>query len=249
MKKILWSIVAATLIILTGCANTAATTQPEDPPPTVEVESVLESAGPVENETIVLSAGNDQLVDNTTVEEDTTTEDTVEPAPQAEPPAAPQPQEPQSSVRASVTFVPDSKEKAVENSTPAPSDPPQETPQAPEAEPEPTPTPAPPTESEQPAEPVPPAASEPAEPTEPTFSIDYWIGYAQEYARSVGLNLDSTAVDCWDNPITAGAHCTCLERDIQSRLNRYAGDETILDVWIWAESRSDGNYNLYIGYA
>ena len=246
MKKVLWSIAAATLIILTGCANTTAPTQPEDrlPPPTVEI--VLEPAWPVECETVALSAGNDQLVDNATVEEDTATEDTVEPAPQAEPPAAPQPQEPQASVRASVTFVPDSKSETVENPSPAPSETPQETPQAPEPEPEPTPSPAPPAESEQPAEPVPPAASEPAE---PTFSIDYWIGYAQEYARSVGLNLDSTAVDCWDNPITAGAHCTYLERDIQSRLNRYAGDETILDVWVWAESRSDGNYDLYIGYA
>ena len=246
MKKVLWSIAAATLIILTGCANTAAPTQPEDRLPPPVVESVLEPAGPVESEMVALSAGNDQLVDNTTVEEDTVTVDTMEPAPQAEAPAVPQPQEPQSSVRASVTFVPDSKSEIVENPSPAPSETPQETPQAPEPEPEPTPTPAPPAESEQPAEPVPPAASEPAE---STFSIDYWIGYAQEYARSVGLNLDSTAVDCWDNPITAGAHCTYLERDIQSRLNRYAGDETILDVWIWAESRSDGNYDLYIGYA
>ena len=245
MKKVLWSIAAATLIILTGCSNTAAPTQPEDRLPPPAVESVLEPAGPVESETVTLSAGNDQLVDNATVEEDRATEATTEPEPQAEAPAAPQPQEPQASVRASVTFVPDSEEKAVENSTPAPETP-QEMPQAPEPEPEPTPSPAPPAESEQPAEPVPPAASEPAE---PTFLIDYWISYAQEYAGSVGLNLDSTAVDCWDNPITAGAHCAYLERDIQSRLNRYAGDETILDVWVWAESRSDGNYNLYIGYA
>ena len=245
MKKVLWSIAAATLIILTGCSSTAAPTQPENRLPPPAVESVLEPTGPVESETVALSAGNDQFVDNTSVEE--TVEITTEPEPQAELPEAPQPQEHQASVRASVTFVPDSKEKAVENSTPAPSAPPQETPQAPE--PEPTPSPAPPAELEQSAEPVPPAASEPPEPTEPTFIIDYWISYAQEYAGSVGLNLDSTAVDCWDNPITAGAHCAYLERDIQSRLNRYAGDETILDVWVWAESRSDGNYNLYIGYA
>ena len=83
----------------------------------------------------------------------------------------------------------------------------------------------------------------------PSFDIDYWIGYAQSCAQGLGLRLESSAVDCWDNPITAGAHCTCLERDIQSRLNRYAKDETILDVWVWAESRSDGSYDLYIGYA
>ena len=69
------------------------------------------------------------------------------------------------------------------------------------------------------------------------------------YAKSAGLNLDPAAVDCWDTPITAGAHCTYLERDIQNRLNRYAKDETILDVWVWAESRSDGSYDFYIGYA
>ena len=40
-----------------------------------------------------------------------------------------------------------------------------------------------------------------------------------------------------------------LERDIQSRLDRYSRDEDITDVWIWAEKRSDGSYDLYIGYA
>ena len=58
---------------------------------------------------------------------------------------------------------------------------------------------------------------------------------------------DATA--CWDNPITAGPHSLYLERDIQSRLNRYARDEDITDVWIWAEERTDGSYDLYIGYA
>ena len=198
------------------------------------MEIVLEDAAPVESKAVALSAGNDQLVDDTAVKEDT--EGKVEPEPQAEPPAESQPQEsePQATVKASITFVPDSKKETAETvavPTPAPS----EATQAPE--PEPTPLSAP------------PAADEPAEPIEPAFSIDYWISYSQEYAKNVGLNLDSTAVDCWDNPITAGAHCTCLERDIESRLNRYAKDETILDVWVWAESRPDGNYNLYIGYA
>lgn len=102
-----------------------------------------------------------------------------------------------------------------------------------------------PTET-QPQEPEPPAAEEP---TEPAFDIQTWIDYAKAYAESVGLRLESSAVDCWDNPISAGAHCSYLERDIQSRLNRYARDEDITDVWIWAEARSDGKYDLYIGYA
>ena len=97
-----------------------------------------------------------------------------------------------------------------------------------------------------PQEPEPPAAEEP---TEPAFDIQTWIDYAKAYAESVGLRLESSAVDCWDNPISAGAHCSYLERDIQSRLNRYARDEDITDVWIWAEARSDGKYDLYIGYA
>ena len=89
------------------------------------------------------------------------------------------------------------------------------------------------------------------ETTEPpkAFDIGYWIGYAQSYAESKGLVLDSAAVDCWDNPIRAGSHCIYLERDIQSRLNRYANDEDITDVWIWAESVGNDCYDIYIGYA
>ncbi len=102
-----------------------------------------------------------------------------------------------------------------------------------------------PTET-QPQEPEPPAIEEPAE---PAFDIQTWIDYAKAYAESVGLRLESSAVDCWDNPISAGTHCSYLKRDIQSRLNRYARDEDITDVWIWAEARADGKYDLYIGYA
>ena len=83
----------------------------------------------------------------------------------------------------------------------------------------------------------------------PSFDIDYWIGYAQSCAQGLGLRLESSAVDCWDNPIGAGPHSTCLERDISSRMNRYANDPDITDVWIWYESTGGNNYNIYIGYA
>lgn len=109
-----------------------------------------------------------------------------------------------------------------------------------------------PTESVIPeTEPAAPPETEPkeSEATEPQFDIGYWIGYAKSYAASIGLRLESSAVDCWDNPIRAGSHCTYLERDLQSRLNRYAKDEDITDVWIWAEDRGDGTHDLYIGYA
>lgn len=86
-------------------------------------------------------------------------------------------------------------------------------------------------------------------PCEPTFDINYWISYAKSYAGSVGLRLESSAVDCWDNPISANAKCKYLERDIKSRLNYYAKAEDITDVWIWAEKVADNSYEIYIGYA
>ena len=106
-------------------------------------------------------------------------------------------------------------------------------------------------EDEKPTTPPPTEIVEPEEtkPTEPEFDINYWIDYAKSYAQSKGLVLGEAAIDCWDNPIGAGAHCIYLERDIQSRLNRYAKDEDITDVWIWAEATGNGRYDLYIGYA
>lgn len=116
-----------------------------------------------------------------------------------------------------------------------------------------------PTEKEQP---TPPATEEskpvdqpqPTEPpkqesTEPAFDISYWIGFAKSYAESVGLALNSEAVYCWDNPIDADVGCIYLERDIQSRLNRYAADADITDVWVWCEPVSADSYLIYIGYA
>ena len=108
------------------------------------------------------------------------------------------------------------------------------------------------TESTEPQKEKPPAdeqkKDEEAKPAV-QFDITYWINYAKDYAQSKELNLDSAAVDCWDNPIRAGAHCIYLERDIQSRLNRYARDEDITDVWIWAEAVGNDCYDIYIGYA
>lgn len=38
------------------------------------------------------------------------------------------------------------------------------------------------------------------------FDISYWISYAQNYSQSIGLTLDETATECWDNPISANAN-------------------------------------------
>ncbi len=109
-----------------------------------------------------------------------------------------------------------------------------------------------PEETESPTEePSVPAISEP-EPTpepEPAFDIEHWISYAKSTAVSLGLTLDSSATDCWDNPITAKPTCIYLERDINSRLNRYAKDEAITAVWIWYECVGTSSYLIYIGYA
>lgn len=65
-------------------------------------------------------------------------------------------------------------------------------------------------------EPSVPTITEP-EP-EPAFDIDYWISYAKSTAVSLGLTLENSATECWDNPITADQGCIYLERDINSRL-------------------------------
>lgn len=103
------------------------------------------------------------------------------------------------------------------------------------------------TASTQPTKPV--TSPSTTEPPVQKFDIDYWINYAKRYAQNVGLHLDSTATDCWDNPIPANAQCKYLERDIQNRLNRYASDDDITSVWIWAEKIADNSYEIYIGYA
>lgn len=81
------------------------------------------------------------------------------------------------------------------------------------------------------------------------FDISYWISYAQNYAKSIGLIIDETATECWDNPISANANIKNIGADIESRLNRYKNVEGSTSVWIWAEKISDTQYELYIGYA
>ena len=81
------------------------------------------------------------------------------------------------------------------------------------------------------------------------FDINYWISYAQNYAQSIGLTLDETATECWDNPISANENNKNIGSDIEGRLNRYKNIEGFTFVWIWAEKISDTQYELYIGYA
>ncbi len=82
-----------------------------------------------------------------------------------------------------------------------------------------------------------------------SFDVDHWISLAKGMAEEKGLHLDPSATDCWDNPITANASCIYIERDLNSRLSRYADDEEITDVWIWYEDLGNQQYLIYIGYA
>ena len=151
-------------------------------------------------------------------------------------------------ISAEITAKPESVETKPEVSTPAKEEMPPTVSSPTETTPPKASEPKPPEEptETQPQEPEPPAAEEP---TEPAFDIQTWIDYAKDYAESVGLRLESSAVDCWDNPIDADADCIYLERDICSRLNRYAADETITDVWVWYEAVGANSYLIYIGYA
>lgn len=118
------------------------------------------------------------------------------------------------------------------------------------------------TEPSKPAEPAPqepepiptepepiPTEPEPTQTAQPEFDVCYWVSYAQSYAQSIGLELDSEAVSCWDNPIIASANSKYLERDLCGMLDKYSRDADITAVWIWAEPRTDNSWDIYIGYA
>ena len=237
MKKArIIAVMAALIVSLSGCANT-------DHPQTIQdcsgIETVAsgidEHTETEDSSSASVSESKESTVNNTaTIKAETKSAQAENSQPAAE-------QSPAPGTQASQTVIP--------NNTPK-----TETPKAVEPTPEPKPTPTqqptpPPAEEtpkvEQPQETTP----APDEPAVPEFNIQTWIDYAKTYAVSVGLRLESSAVDCWDNPITAGAYSTCLERDIAGRLDRYSRDEDITDVWIWAQESSDGSYDLYIGYA
>ena len=93
-----------------------------------------------------------------------------------------------------------------------------------------------------------PAEPKPTEPPKQTFDVSPYVSYAKEYAVSIGLSLDSTATECWDNPISANPNRSGIKSDIESRLNRYKNSEGFIAVWIWTEKLSDTEYNIYIGY-
>lgn len=82
------------------------------------------------------------------------------------------------------------------------------------------------------------------------IDIDYYINYAIEYGKSIGLIYVDDARDCWDTPIGVLADNEYyVTRDVKDRLSRYRyhdGDEYFC---VWAERYDYRSYWLFIGYA
>ena len=104
---------------------------------------------------------------------------------------------------------------------------------------------APPTESA----PSKPVTDETApQPEEKGFDMDYWLGYAKDYAVGIGLRLDENAADSWDTPIRCSSKTEdVLAAYIRDDLTYYKNEEGCTAVWIWAEQVGDGQYELFIG--
>lgn len=86
------------------------------------------------------------------------------------------------------------------------------------------------------------------QPEEKSFNMDYWLGYAKDYAVGIGLRLDENAADSWDTPIRCSSKTEdVLAAYIRDDLTYYKNEEGCTAVWIWAEQVGDGQYELFIG--
>ena len=234
MKRIWIVFLTMALLVLAGCGEKgpiALSGSKEFRPPSVEIP--VQSAEPAEN--TELQQG---LTESGVFAEEPAEDKTTEYVPAAN------------------DTAPD--EKEVPSTVPSSSQPVEKPPEVKELEDVRQDEPGPvQTQEEPPAEETDPVTvEEPPQEPEPSqeqpaadFDIGYWISYAKGVAADKGLVLDSSAVECWDNPITANPDCIYLERDITARLSRYAGDEDITAVWIWYESIGANKYLIYIGYA
>ena len=84
--------------------------------------------------------------------------------------------------------------------------------------------------------------------TTAAINISYYVQFAKDYGLSIGLSYDSTATACWDNPIiVSSTNGAAVERDVKTLFNWYKKDG-VTDFCVWSQKRSDGKYDLYIGY-
>lgn len=82
------------------------------------------------------------------------------------------------------------------------------------------------------------------------IDIAYYETYAKSYAKQIGLSYDSSATDCWDNPIIVSTtNGSYVKRDIRGYLNSYKNVEGFESICVWSKKRTDGKYDLYIGYS
>ncbi len=237
MKKLVaFSLVM--LLFLSGCGNQP--TVPADPLPApsqaTNSTTVPSDTPHIPEETIVETVPEEPVKEPLTAPESEPTETETFPVPQAET-STTTPQQPQYEPEIA-PLVTDTEESPI-----PPVQPQQTQPEPPKSQSEPQPVP-------EPTMPQPVPLKIPSEPEvqEPAESIDDCIAYGKNYAISIGLTLDNTAVDCWDTPITS-SDPYYIKRDITSRLNRYKNHEDVTDVWIWKESLGNGRYEIYIGYA
>lgn len=234
MKKlIIYLLCCGVLLSMVGCGGNTAPPPAESPPTTVSetviTETPLKTTPPVtavepteKEKEPVLTESKDQATEPTVTTTEPTTIQPTEIATTTVTSTAEEKVTPLIEETAENT-IPQLTESETSETEPPKDEPKSETESPKLTEPEPTEKPAP-------------------------FDINHWIAYARSYAVNKGLILSDTAVDCWDNPICADTHSIYLERDIQSRLNRYAKDEDITDVWIWAEATGNDCYDIYIGY-
>lgn len=115
---------------------------------------------------------------------------------------------------------------------------------APQPSPVPNPAPVP-----QPIpEPTPPPAPALTPAPEPAFDVNHWVNLGISYGQGIGLEADSSVTGSWDNPIIAGPNSQYLERDICGMLDWYKTNG-VTKFWLWASSRSDGKFDIFIGYS
>ena len=223
-KKWVVCMIACLMIFLAGCnGNTAKETARNDT-----------------NERISSTAGNTETTTETEKADDTTS-------------VVPETEQPVSS---EATTEPSQQEKSDVSSTASKSEVEKnddsvqvtKTPATTQEQKQPQQQPKPKPETPKVTEEVKPTKPKPTEEVKPRFDVNSYVNYAKSYAQSIGLELDSTATDCWDNPITVNAKRTGIKDDIQSRLNRYKNVEGFTAVCVWAEKVSDTEYEIYIGY-
>lgn len=181
-------VIAALTVFLSGCANT-------DHPQTIQDSSGIET---VTSEAYERTKSEDRLSASVSESKESAAESTTTVKAETE---SAQAENSQPAAEQSPALGTQSPQTAVPNNTPKP-----ETPKAVEPTPEPKPaptqqpTPSPTEETpkvEQPQETTP----APEEPAVPEFNIQTWIDYAKTYAVSVGLRLESSAVDFGTIPL------------------------------------------------